>query len=100
MPLTVKWADPNLNEKKRKAAEDAHDPNKDNTQVGFRSPKGKEKPRALLSSISVSQCEGSEKKCGNSDILFCRRQRQLECQNTMQVSSTRPSSSSAGFTFL
>lgn len=32
-PLTVKWADPNLNEKKRKAAEDAMDPNRDNTQV-------------------------------------------------------------------
>lgn len=32
-PLTVKWADTNFNEKKRRAAEELADPNRDNNQV-------------------------------------------------------------------
>ena len=34
-PLNVKWSDPNLNEKKRKAQEELNDPNRDNTQASL-----------------------------------------------------------------
>lgn len=39
-PLTVKWSDPNLGEKKRKAADELNDPNRENNQVSHEQQHG------------------------------------------------------------